>query len=168
MITTRLQLHFLFLISVSTFSDSDSVECFFQPGSGKACSQQNNNTASVLTLNRAQFSGSWLRRHRASQTGSNRDPVSAAPRLDQPQPLGGTPFSGISLLRPPPQHSPDLELSRLPSPTCSPQNMHIWLSDAHSWQSSWNFLVKMWKTYSGKGTCLHCYHHKRVNASWIF
>ena len=165
MVTVRLQLHFLLLISVSTSSDSDSVECFFQAGSGKACSQRNNNTASVLTLNRAQFSGSWLRRHSASQTGSNRDPVSAARRLDRPRPLGGTPFSGISFL---PRTAQTLNFQDYLPPPASPQNLHIWLSDGHSWQFSWNFLVKMWIIYSGKGTCLHSYYHKRVNASWIF
>lgn len=84
--------------------------------------------------------------------------------LDSLPPLGGTPFSGIF----PSQHSPDLDFPQSPPPPAPPQNIHIWLSDVHSWHFSWNFLVKMWINYSGRGTCRNCYYHKRTNASWIF
>lgn len=84
--------------------------------------------------------------------------------LDSLPPLGGTPFSGIFSS----QHSPDLDFPQSPPPPAPPQNIHIWLSDVHSWHFSWNFLVKMWINYSGRGTCRNCYYHKRTNASWIF
>lgn len=141
--TTRLQLHFLFLIRVSTFSfstasyvaqgqtlhmrsrlwtypvrisekgrgHSDSVLTFFSKlAQGKLRSQANNNKLLFPPLNWAQFSGSLFRKHRASQTGRNRDPVSTVLWLDSLPPLGGTPFSGIF----PSQHSPDLDFPQSP------------------------------------------------------
>lgn len=101
--------------------------------------------------------GANLRRRTASQTGVNREPVSAAPWLDQLWPLDGTPFSGITflLLRPKPWTSKNA----LPSPV-QPGCFYFWLLDVHSWRFPWNFLVKMWIIYPGKGAHLNRYYHK--------